>query len=188
MTKPVLKLHVNAPDEEKMEESSLDGHESMEVDEQDVKESDLDEDDIGVDDIEEYEDEETGSEQTEDSVSEVNESDDEYVPVGKKRDQKPFNQELSDFIRDSSVSKNVGEFMASVLIRRGLAQPATKSSMYREREKEFRKYFTLDEDKTLVYCVDVRRLLNEIKANVYQPNEWRHFTDSSQRSLKAVLL
>ena len=37
MTKPVLKLHVNAPDEEKMEESSFDGHESMEVDEQDDK-------------------------------------------------------------------------------------------------------------------------------------------------------
>ena len=84
MTKPVLKLHINAPDGEKMEESSFDGHESMKVDEQDVKESDLDEDDIGVDDIEEYEDEETRSEQTEDSVSEVNESDDEYVPVGKK--------------------------------------------------------------------------------------------------------
>ena len=43
MTKPVLKLHVNAPDEEKMDESSFDGHESIEVDEQDVKESDLDE-------------------------------------------------------------------------------------------------------------------------------------------------
>ena len=118
MTKPVFKLHVNAPDEEKMEESLFDGHESMEVDEQDVKKGDLDEDDIGVDDIEEYEDEETGSEQTEDRVSEVNESDDEYIPVGKKRDQKPFNQkELSDFIRDIGVSKNVGEFMASVLIR-----------------------------------------------------------------------
>ena len=38
-----------------MEESSFDGHESMEVDQQDVKESDLDEDGIGVDDIEEYE-------------------------------------------------------------------------------------------------------------------------------------
>ena len=85
----------------------------MEVDEQDVKDSDLDKDGIGVDDIEEYEDEETGSEQTENSVSEVNESDDEYVPVGKKRDEKLFNQkELSDFIRDTGVSKDVEEFMA----------------------------------------------------------------------------
>ena len=135
MTKPDLKLHVNAPDKEKME-SSFDGHESMEVDEQDAKESDLDEDDIEVDNTEEYEDEETEIEQTEDSVSEVNESDDEYVPVGKKRDQKPFNQkELSDFIRDNGVSKDIGEFMASGLIRRGLAQPGIKSSIYREREK-----------------------------------------------------
>ena len=133
MTKPVSILHVNAPDEEKVEESSFDGHESMEVDEQDVKESDLDEEDIGVDNIQGYEDEETGSEQTEDSVSEVNESDDQYVPVGKKRDQKPFNhKELSDFIRDTGVSKDVGEFIASVLIRRGLAQPGTKSSIYRD--------------------------------------------------------
>ena len=36
--------------------------------------------------------------------------------------------------------------------------------------------------------MDVRGLQNEIKANVYQPNEWRLFIDSSQRSLKAVLL
>ena len=46
MTKPVLKLHVNAPNEEKMQESSFVSHESMEVDEQDAKDSDLDEDDI----------------------------------------------------------------------------------------------------------------------------------------------
>ena len=68
-----------------------------------------------------------------DSVSEVNESDDEYVAVGKKRDQKPFNQkELSDFIRDTDVSKDVGEFMASVLIRRGLTQSGIKSFIHRE--------------------------------------------------------
>ena len=78
--------------------------------------------------------------------------------------------------------------MASVLMRRGLTQPGTESSIYRELEKEFRKYFTLDEDKKLMYCVYVRGLLNEIKTNVYQPNERRIFIDSSQRSLKAVLL
>ena len=121
MTKPVLKLHVNAPDEEKMEESSFDVHESMEVNKRDAKEGDLDKDDTEVDNIEEYDDEETESEPTEDTVSEVNESYDEYVPVSKKRDQKPFNQkELSDFIRDTGVLKDIGEFMASVLIRRGL--------------------------------------------------------------------
>ena len=69
MTKPVLKLHVDAPGEEKMEECSFDCHESMEVGEQDAKESDLDEDVIEVNNIEEDEDEETESEQTEDSVS-----------------------------------------------------------------------------------------------------------------------
>jgi hypothetical protein len=40
----------------------------------------------------------------------------------------------------------------------------------------------------LVYCNDVYGLMNELKENIYEPNDWRLFIDSSKRSLKAVLL
>ena len=108
--------------------------------------------------IEEYEGE---SEQTQISARELNESEDEYVPSGEKRFRKSFNQkDLTDFIRDTGVSKDIG-FTSSVLIRRSLAQPGTKSFIHREQEKELRKYSTLDENKNLVYCADHRGLLNE---------------------------
>ena len=83
--------------------------------------------------IEEYEEGE--SEQTQISAREVNESDDEYVPAGEKRFWKSFIQkELTDFIRDTGESKDIG-FTSSVLIRWSLAQPGTKSFIHEEQEK-----------------------------------------------------
>ena len=109
--------------------------------------------------IEKYE--EGKSEQTQISARELNESDDEYVPSDEKRFRKSFNQkELTDFIRDTGVSKDIG-FTSSVLIKRSLSQLGTKSFIHREQEKELRKYSTLDENKNLVYCVDDGGLLNE---------------------------
>ena len=81
--------------------------------------------------IEEYEEGE--SEQTKISARELNESDDEYVPSGENRFRKSSNQkELTDFIRDTGVSKDIG-FTSSVLIRRSLAQPGTKPFIHREQ-------------------------------------------------------
>ena len=101
--------------------------------------------------IEEYEEGE--SDHTQISARELNENDDEYVSSGEKRFRKSFNEkELTDFIRDTVVSKNIG-FTSSVLIRRSLAQPGTKSFIHREsrkKEEELRKYSTLDENKNLV--------------------------------------
>ena len=118
---------MNTSDKDKLKESSLDCHESMEVYKQGTKERDLHDDDLywGI--------EEGETEHTQISARELNESDDEYVPPGEKRFRKSFNQkELTDFIRDTGVSKDIG-FTSSVLIRRGLAEPGTKSSIYRER-------------------------------------------------------
>lgn len=56
---------------------------------------------------------------------------------------------------------------------------------YRNREKEFVKYF--EEDKNLVYCSDVPGLMSKFNIT-YDKDEWRLFIDSSKRSLKAVLL
>ena len=109
--------------------------------------------------IEEYEEGE--SEQTQFSACELNESDDEFVPSGEKKFRKSFNQkELTNFIWDTGLSKDIG-FTSSVLIRRSLVQPGTKSFIHREKEKELKKYSTLDENKNLVYCADDSGLLNE---------------------------
>ena len=67
---------------------------------------------------------------------------------------------------------------------------STKVSFSRKRSKSFEPYFeemNHDDDK-IVYCKDVKGLMNEIKPNVYKDEEWRLFIDSSNRSLKAVLL
>ena len=136
-------------------ESSLDGYESMEV----YKQGTTKEIYTKMTCIEEYEEGERKQNQI--SAREVDESDDEYVLSGEKRFGKSFNQkEFSNFIRDTGVLKDIG-FTSSVLIRRGLARQGTKSLIYKEQEKELRKYFTLDENKKLVYCADVGGLLNE---------------------------
>ena len=141
---------------------------------------------------------ETDREEWFDSVEESLDSSDqddheeEYVPKLREEKNKPvklFNQEsLSNFIRDMGLPKDASEYMAAVLKNRGMLERGTKSSVYRNREKQFRQYFKKDEEGTLVYCTDVLGLMNEMKEGIYVPEEWRLFIDSSKRSLKAVLL
>ena len=64
----------------------------------------------------------------------------------------------------------------------------TKAYVYRDREKEIRKFFTKDEENSLVFCSDVKELVDELKPNTYKDEEWRLIIDSSTRSLKAVML
>ena len=114
-------------------------------------------------------------------------SDKEYVPLHKERIVKKFNQKrLNDFIRKAGVSKEQSKFMASEFKRRNMLEKETKISVYRNREENFRKYFK--EDSNLVYCIEVKGLIDEFKPNVYKTENWRLFIDSSKRSLKAVLL
>ena len=47
-------------------------------------------------------------------------------------------------------------------------------------------YFTQEND--IVYCNDVARLLRQLGAQQYDPQDWHFFIDSSKRSLKCVLL
>ena len=96
--------------------------------------------------------------------------------------------ELNDFIRDLGLPKDAAEFVASVLKKRNFLKPDTKVSYYRDRDREFRKFFTKDEETSLVYCIDVKGLMNQLKENVYKDEDWRLFIDSSKRSIKGVLL
>jgi len=61
-----------------------------------------------------------------------------------------------------------------------------KFSWYRNREKEFRKYYAQKDQ--LVFCRDIRNLLHQLGKKKYDPNTWLLYIDSSKRSLKAILL
>jgi hypothetical protein len=84
-----------------------------------------------------------------------------YRPIDK------FTQsEFNDFIRELQLTR-------------------VKFSWYRNREKEFRKYYAREDQ--LVFCTDIRNLLHQLGEKEYDPSTWRLFIDYSKRSLKAVL-
>ena len=64
-------------------------------------------------------------------------------------------QSLNDFVRRIGVAKDMAEYIAAEFKKRGFLEKGTKSSYYRDREKEFRKYYAESEDQLLVYCTDV---------------------------------
>lgn len=120
---------------------------------------------------------------------ENDDEDDDFLPAGEKRAPQTYNQkELNDLIRNLGLPKDGAEYLAAELKTRNMLSKGTKAYCYREREKEFRKFFTKDEENSLVFCSDVKGLFDELKWNIYKDEEWRLFIDSSKRSLKAVLL
>lgn len=135
----------------------------------------------------EKEEEDEENMEYEDSQEEI--SDEEYIGRRESKGIRLFDQEsLSDFIRRLGAPKDMAEYIAAEMKDRGFVKKGTKSSFYRNREKEFRKYYAVTDDDSLVYCKDIQGLMNEMKPNVYIPDQWRLFIDSSVRSLKAVLL
>jgi hypothetical protein len=111
-----------------------------------------------------------------------------YEPTAGTHESKPFNQaELNDLTRDLCLSKESAQLLASRLRENHLLAPETKYYWYRSREEEFRQYFRLDKEASLIYCNDVNGLIAAMGL-AYNPTEWRLFVDSSSRSLKAVLL
>jgi len=121
--------------------------------------------------------------------SENDNEDDKYLPAAEKNAPQTFSQEeLNDLIRDLGLPKDGAEYLAAALRKKNLLSKGTTAYVYRDREKEFRKFFTKDEENSLVFCSDVKGLVDELKSNTYKDEEWRLFIDSSKRSLKAVLL
>lgn len=59
-------------------------------------------------------------------------------------------------------------------------------SYFRNLEKDFLPIFKKEE--CLIYCTNVYKLINTLKVNIYQSNEWRFFFDSDTRCQKEVLL
>jgi hypothetical protein len=111
-----------------------------------------------------------------------------YQPTIETRQPKFLTQaELNDLTRDLGLSKESSQLLGSRLSENNLLSPETTFFWYRSRDEEFRKYFSSDQQNSLVYCVDVNGLISAM-GFVYDPTQWRLFIDSSSRSLKAVLL
>ncbi|GBL88944.1 hypothetical protein AVEN_159031-1 [Araneus ventricosus] len=98
-----------------------------------------------------------------------------------------FNQhELNDLTRDLNLSKEASELLASRFNDKNLLEQGTKIIFYRSREKCLLPFFSQEDN--LVFCHEIRGLMEKIGLPEYFPDDWRLFIDSSKRSLKCVLL
>jgi hypothetical protein len=94
--------------------------------------------------------------------------------------------ELNDLIRELQLTKEKSELLGSRLREKNMLAFGVKFSWYRNREKEFRKYYAQEDQ--FVFCTDICNLLHQLGEKENDPSTWRLFIDSSKRSLKAVLL
>jgi len=94
--------------------------------------------------------------------------------------------ELNDVIRELQLTIEKSELLGSRLREKNMLASGVKFSWYRNREKEFQKYYAQEDQ--LVFCTDIRNLLHQLGEREYDPSTWRLFIDSSKRCLKAVLL
>lgn len=93
--------------------------------------------------------------------------------------------ELNDWVRDFGLTKEKSELFASRMIECGFAASEVKVSTYRNRHKEYAKFYTKKDQ--ICFCSDISGLFQELH-QIHNPNEWRLFIDSNKESLKAVLL
>ena len=107
------------------------------------------------------------------------EEDDQPVPLTQA--------ELIEPTRDLNLSKKSAQLLGCRLREKHLLAPGTTFYRYREREREFRYLFTFDKASSLVYCHNIAGLI-EFLGLRYDAVEWRLFIDSSNKSIKAVLL
>jgi hypothetical protein len=97
----------------------------------------------------------------------------------------PTEEDLNDLIRDLGLTKSNAELLTSRLQQWNLLDNSVRVTSQRTRHQTFSTFFTLSDG--LCFCHDVTGLFSAIGIT-FNPNEWRLFIDSSNRSLKAVLL
>lgn len=120
------------------------------------------------------------------SASDSNEDNIEEYESGDSCASELFSQsELNDLVRDLHLTKENSELLGSRLKEKNLLAAGTSFSWFRYRENNFLPYFS--EEGELVFCTDVRGLLNQFNIP-YKSTDWRLFIDSFKRSLKVVLL
>jgi hypothetical protein len=122
----------------------------------------------------------------EDEPMELSDKDDEYQPSTSSTEPHLITQpELNDLVRDLNLSKNQAELLGSRLQGWNLLAKGTTISIFRDRNKNFSKFFSMNGN--LCFCSDIDGLMMALGYN-HNPQEWRLFIDSSKLSLKAVLL
>ena len=93
--------------------------------------------------------------------------------------------DLNDIVRDLNLSKKQAELLGSRLKGWNLPHQDTKMCYYGGRHEEFEDFFSLEDD--VVFCNDVCSVM-EVLGHEYSPDQWRLFIDSSEVSLKVVIL
>ena len=83
-------------------------------------------------------------------------------------------------------NKKSAEPLASRLKEKNLLMSETPVTFYRNRDAEFIPLF--NEDSDLVYCSNGEGVVLCLGVQLFDANSWRLFIDSSQRSVKCVLL
>lgn len=121
----------------------------------------------------------------EDCAEDAESSDTDYVADEDSAPEIFTQEELNDLVRDLSLSKDKAELLASRLKQKHLLEKGVKVSHYRKRNRDLETFFTVDGQ--LCYCHDIIGLFTGLSLD-HVSAEWRLFIDSSQRSLKAVLL
>lgn len=115
-------------------------------------------------------------------------NDPEYLPETLK---KPCEQhlvqqaELNDLVRDIGLSKFDSEVLGSRLQEWHCLDKKTRITKFRKRNATLTSFFTVVD--SICVCNDVDGLMKAI-GFVHKVSEWRLFVDSSNSSLKAVLL
>ncbi|GJQ75830.1 hypothetical protein Trydic_g17899 [Trypoxylus dichotomus] len=132
----------------------------------------------------EYFDAEYMSESIDEQDSDVD-SNNEYM-ISNDRPQHSTQAILNDLVRDLGLSKKSSEVLTSGLNKKNLLKQSTKITFYRRRESGLVQYFK--QEYEFVYCNNVPGLLTKSGIVQYDPNEWRLFIDSFNRSLTSVLL
>ncbi|GFR26544.1 uncharacterized protein TNCT_554851 [Trichonephila clavata] len=89
--------------------------------------------------------------------------------------------ETNDIVRDHDLPK----YLSSRLQQWNPLLPGVKVAESRTREKNIFHFF--EKKEQVVACIDVNDLMNFMNIS-YDPNNWRLFLDSSEFSLKTLLL
>ena len=125
-------------------------------------------------------------EYTVDLAGQSSPNDQEYSYICTDSEKKLFNQKkLNNLIRGLNLSKEKSEILASRLKENNLLDRDVKISYHRKRNFGLKEYFSVD--GPLYFCHAIPGLFSSID-QPYNTSDWRFFIDSSQRSLKAVLL
>ena len=92
---------------------------------------------------------------------------------------------MNDLVRDLKLPKASALILGFRLKAKGMLSTDTTLAWYKDRENDYIRFFA--KEHSLVYCVDVQRLIKKL-GTVHNSNDWRLFIDASKSSLKAVLL